>query len=193
MALEDAPYADIVEVRNVGRRRANIYLTNGWTLLGWEMEQRIARRDGPPDEAGIPQPMHIKLAEIMYVLGRSEAVEFEGDDIFDYERAENLQRREEETERAAKAVDEGSAVEQVEADVRGAVAKFRRDFDAASRGEPPPEPTGRIQPACEHDWVDPAPEEVEAGRSCGKCGAVETTTEYRRVFDEPIRGERTVS
>lgn len=137
MALDQRSYADIVEVRNVGRRRANIYLANGWTLLGWEMEQRIARRDGPPDEAGVPQPMHIKIAEIMYILGRPEDVPFEGDDIYQYERDENRRRRDEETERAAQAVDEGSAVE------------------ASASGA-----------ACVHDWVDDLPERRSCAK-CG--------------------------
>lgn len=139
MALEDAPYADIVEVRNCGRRRANIYLANGWTLLDWKTEQHIQRRDGSRDESGEPQPMWFKLEMIVYILGRTEDVEFEGDEVEVVERLERLLRRKAETERAARAVDEGSAIEQTEADVKKAVAKFHRDFDAASRGEPPPD------------------------------------------------------
>lgn len=28
-------------------------------------------------------------------------------------------------------------------------------------------------PVCVHEWVEPLPEEIEWGRSCSKCGAVE--------------------
>ena len=72
------PYEDIVEVRNVGRRRCNIYLANGWRLFGWTTEDFLEHRES--SHAG-----YYKLQRVVYLVGRTEDVEFEGDDIFAYE------------------------------------------------------------------------------------------------------------
>lgn len=164
MGLDQSPYADVVEVRHCGRRRANIYLANGWTLIDARGEQRIQQRPGLKDESGEPTTMWIKVEEITYILGRTEDVEFEGDDVERVEKEARQLRREAETERAAKAVEDGSAVEEPSSSVTEAV-------DRAREGRPPlDEPTGRIQPAdCKHDWVDALPPR----RSCAKCGTPE--------------------
>lgn len=159
MGLDQSPWNDVVEVRHCGRRKANIYLANGWTLIDVRGENWIRERAGPRDpETGEPTKMFLKVEEVTYVLGRTKDVEFEGDDVDAAIAEERRQRREQAIERAAQAVDEGSAVE---APASGTV--------------------------CVHEWIEPAPGEVEAGRSCGKCGFVPTPSVLQDTVDERMR------
>ncbi len=87
------PYADIVEVRNVGRRRANALLAHDWVLLDWVSEQHIQQRY-VSDAAGQPQSVWFKIEMIQYVLGRPREVLFTSADLEEQEKREDSEKHE---------------------------------------------------------------------------------------------------
>lgn len=86
-------YADIREVRNVGRRKANLLLREDWILLDWVTEQSIQSRELPGHDGQPTETLYFKTQSIQYIVGRPHNVVFTSDDLYDAEQEELRQRR----------------------------------------------------------------------------------------------------
>ncbi len=136
-------YSHIKEVRNVGRRRANRLLANGWILLGWELGSSVDSRDGIPDPNTEERArIYFHTRQIEFILGRPDGADYTSAVMDADEQREAREKRE---KRRAAEPEEGKELASGPIpDLReGETATVRLDRTGEEARAPDPDAPGR--------------------------------------------------